>query len=206
MYLPTSPSAMVPLFNYLEQYHTISNEYKKAFEGQVYQVKIKKNKYLLSPIDQNACLYFLNSGIVRGFIKQDTKDITTWFSFGNEIIGAIRNPDEQAINSHEYLQALQDCELICIPYSFIDELYQNFPEANIIGRKMLAIQYYNASERSILSRLPNAFDRYNNLMSKKNANFNRVPLRCVASYLGIRLETLSRLRKKGIDKNQNLLH
>lgn len=196
MYLPSLSPAMVPLFNYLEQYHPISNEYKKAFEGKVYQVNIKKNKYLLSPIDQNACLYFLNSGIIRGFIKQGTKDITTWFSFGDELIGAIRNPDEQAINSLEYLQALEDCELICLPYSFIDELYQNFPEANIIGRKMLAIQYYTASERSIISRLPNAADRYNNLMSKKNANFNRVPLRCVASYLGIRLETLSRLRKK----------
>lgn len=196
MYLPTPLSTMVPFFNYLEKYHPISNEYKKAFEGRVYKVNIKKNKYLLSPIDQNACLYFLNSGIVRGFIKQDTKDITTWFSFGNEVIGAIRNPDSHANNSHEYLQALEDCELICIPYSFIDELYQNFQEANIVGRKLLAIQYYTASERSILARLPSAIDRYNHLISNENTNFNRVPMRCIASYLGIRLETLSRLKKK----------
>ncbi|TBO41719.1 Crp/Fnr family transcriptional regulator [Pedobacter kyonggii] len=159
-------------------------------------INVKKNKYLLSPIDHNACLYYLIKGLVRGFIKVGKKDITTWFSFGNEIIGAFRNPDGNAKHSTEYIQALEDAELICIPYKLIDFLYENFAEANIIGRKMLAHQYYLASERAILARIPMATERYREFEENSKVELSRIPLRYMATYLGMRLETLSRIRNK----------
>lgn len=189
-------SPFQPLFTYLEQFHPISDEYRNTYNGHAQLIKVRKNKYILSPLDHNACLYFLNSGIVRGFIKEGAKDITTWFSFGNEIIGAIRHPHENAYHSIEYLQALEDCTLICIPYTLIDILYSTFAECDLIGRKILAIQYHAASERSILARIPIAADRYKRLMASGIQEFSRVPLRYLASYLGMRLETLSRIRSK----------
>lgn len=191
-------SAFQPLFTYLGQFHSLSPSFKHAYEKNASILRIKKNKYILSPVDKNACLYYLCAGTVRGFIKDGDKDITTWFSFGNEVIGAIRHPEGSYAHSHEYLQALEDCELICIPYAFIDQLYRDFPEAEQMGRKMLAIQYYKASERSILARIPNASDRYERLMKEQSRDFRNVPLKFLSSYLGIRMETLSRIRKKEI--------
>lgn len=192
-----------PLLQYMEQYHKLSGSLIAQYEKHCKLVTIKKNKYIVSPVDSNAALYFVKSGIVRGFIKDGAKDITTWFCFGNNIVGAIRHPDLQSNHSVEYLQALEDCELIRVPYTLIDYAYSHFEEANIIGRKLLAVHYYAASERSILARIPNALRRYQKLAEGRKADLNKIPLRYLASYLGMRLETLSRIRSKELHKSGN---
>jgi CRP-like cAMP-binding protein len=187
----------------MEQYHKLSSSLIAQYEKHCSLVTIRKNKHIVSPVDNNAALYFVNSGIVRGFVKDGTKDITTWFCFGNNIVGAIRHPDLQSNHSVEYLQALEDCELIRIPYTLIDYVYSHFEEANIIGRKLLAVHYYAASERSILARIPNALRRYQKLAESRKVDLNKIPLRYLASYLGMRLETLSRIRSKELHKSED---
>ncbi|WP_316844316.1 hypothetical protein [Pedobacter psychrodurus] len=78
----------------------------------------------------------------------------------------------------------------------IDKLYAICPETNVIGRKILALQYHAASERSILARIPSAEKRYEKFLELNSYDVSKVPLRCIASYLGMRLETLSRIRSK----------
>jgi CRP-like cAMP-binding protein len=200
---PNKGSLVQPLIQYMEQYHQVSNNLIAEYEKQCSLVTVKKNKHIVSPIDSNAALFFVKSGIVRGFIKDGGKDITTWFCFGNNIVGAIRHPDIQSNHSVEYLQALEDCELIRVPYTLIDYAYSNFEETNIIGRKLLALHYYAASERSILARIPNALRRYRRLEESKKMDLNKIPLRYLASYLGMRLETLSRIRSKVLHKTED---
>ncbi|GAA4195636.1 Crp/Fnr family transcriptional regulator [Pedobacter jeongneungensis] len=197
---PDSSSFVKPLIQYMEQYHPISPVLVALYAKQCTLLTVRKNKHIVSPVDSNAALYFVVSGIVRGFIKDSDKDITTWFCFGNNIVGAIRHPDLQPNHSVEYLQALEDCELIRVPYTLIEYAYANFEEANIVGRKLLALHYYAASERSILARIPNALRRYQKLEESKKIDLNKIPLRYLASYLGMRLETLSRIRSKELNK------
>lgn len=200
---PNKSSFVQPLIQYMEQYHQVSNNLIAEYEKHCTLVTVKKNKHIVSPVDSNAALFFVKNGIVRGFIKDGTKDITTWFCFGNNIVGAIRHPDFQSNHSVEYLQALEDCELIRIPYTLIDYAYANFEETNVIGRKLLALHYYAASERSILARIPNALRRYRRLAESKKMDLNKIPLRYLASYLGMRLETLSRIRSKELHKTED---
>ncbi|WP_025146685.1 Crp/Fnr family transcriptional regulator [Pedobacter jeongneungensis] len=185
---------ILPLIKYFEQFHPLSKGFIADHVLHCRQLQVKKNKFILSPIDHNASLYFVTSGLVRGFIKDNDKDITTRFSFENETIGAIHHPDHTSHHSVEYLQALEDTELICIPFALIDSVYSLYPEANVIGRKILALQYYAASERSILARITNAASRYKRFASTKSIAVDRIPLRHLASYLGMRSETLSRIR------------
>ena len=148
-------------------------------------------------MDINNSIFFIVKGIVRGFIKDENKDITTWFSFENEIISAFKHPEEENTSSIEYLQALEDCELISIPYTLIDFLYSNYHEIAVIGRKLLELHHHSASERAILARIPTALGRFNRLQND-GLNYNRIPLRYLASYLGMRMETLSRIRSKNL--------
>ncbi|WP_231465714.1 Crp/Fnr family transcriptional regulator [Pedobacter sp. Leaf132] len=139
-------------------------------------------------------MYFLIKGLVRGFVKDGQKDISTWFVSGNEMISAIRKPNQGLRPSYEYLQALEDSELISIPYQNVDFL-SHLEETNIIRRKLLEIQHYAAAERAILARIPSAMGRFLKFESMQ-PNTNQIPLRYLASYLGMRLETLSRIRSK----------
>ncbi|WP_145854954.1 Crp/Fnr family transcriptional regulator [Pedobacter suwonensis] len=195
-----STSYLRPLFNYLEQFCPLSNVIKAQHERSCKLIHVKKNKYILSPLDSNASLYFLISGVVRGFVRDGKKDISTWFSLGNELISAIRHPDQQSGPSIEYLQALEDCKLICIPYTLMDFLYNNYPETNLIGRKLMERHHYAASERAILSRIPKATGRYRKLQ-ESGLDIDRIPQRYLASYLGVRGETMSRIRSKILEPN-----
>lgn len=184
------------VLNYFSSLSPITPGFIQEIEKNVQPVQVKKNKYILSPIDNNDDVFFVVSGLVRGFIKDDGKEITTWISLGTEFIGAIQHPGEGVQPSIEYLQALENAELVPIPRVLIDKLYATYPETNIIGRKILALQYHAASERSILARIPSAERRYEKFLELNSFDVSKVPLRCVASYLGMRLETLSRIRSK----------
>lgn len=195
--LSSEPNSFIePLFNYFKSLSPISEELMIDYRTHCCPITVKKNKFIVSPLDHNAYLFFITSGLVRGFVRNNNKEITTRFSFENEIIGAIRHPDGLESYSTEYLQALEDCHLIRIPYSLIETVYSKFPEAHIIGRKLFAIQYYAASQSAILARIPNAADRYSMFVSKGINYIDRLPVKFQASYLGMRVETLSRIRSK----------
>lgn len=169
----------------------------RELEKHTHPFLVKKNKFILSPLDNNMSIYFIVNGLVRGFIKDDMKDITTWFSFGNQFVSAIQQSSlETGVSTFEYLQALEDTELIEVPYSLLYWLYEIYPESNIIGRKILSLQCQAASNRSILARIPSAERRYERFLQQNKYDFSRVPLRCLASYLCMRLETLSRIRSR----------
>lgn len=184
------------VLNYFSSLNPITPGFIQEIEKNLQPILVKKNKYILSPIDNNDDVFFVVSGLVRGFIKDDGKEITTWISLGNEFIGAIQHPDENIQPSIEYLQALENSELVPMPRTFINKLYSSHQETNVIGRKILALQYHAASERSILARIPSAERRYKKFLELNSFDVSKVPLRCIASYLGMRLETLSRIRSR----------
>ncbi len=190
----TYPLLIQPLFNYFEQFYPLSESFINYHIKTCTFLKVKKNKFILSPLEDNNSMYFLIKGLVRGFVKDGQKDISTWFVSGNEMISAIRKPNQGLRPSYEYLQALEDSELISIPYQNVDFL-SHLEETNIIRRKLLEIQHYAAAERAILARIPSAMGRFLKFESMQ-PNTNQIPLRYLASYLGMRLETLSRIRSK----------
>ncbi|WP_165825362.1 Crp/Fnr family transcriptional regulator [Pedobacter yonginense] len=193
-----SPQALpqIELIRYFNAIQPITQSFIDTLIAETFTIQVKKNKFLLSPLEPNNYLFFVNSGMVRGFIKEDGKDISTWFSFGKEIIGAFRDPSQTVKPSIEYLQALDDCELLAIPYELIDKLYLQFPETNILSRIIFAMKYHQASERSILARIPSAQKRYERFVEMSPQGITQIPLKYIASYLGMRMETLSRIRNK----------
>ena len=191
-------SYLQPLLNYLGQFHPLSQEFIRHYEKNCSHFSIKKSKFVLCPADSNNSIFFLLKGVVRGFIKEDNKDISTWFGFEQQFIEAARNPEEKSKYSVEYIQAIEDCELIRIPYSLTNFLYGTYPEAGVIARKLLAIHYYAATERSTLARIPTALGRYLRL-ERSGMNLSRIPQRYLASYLGMRLETLSRIKNRAAE-------
>lgn len=194
------PAGINTVLNYFSDLNPISPGFIKEICNHSKIINVRKNKYVLSPLELNEAVYFIVSGIVRGFIKDEDRDITTWISMGNEFVDALKHPSDQSAPSIEYLQALEECELVVIPNGVIDKLYRNYPETNVIGRKILAAQYQRTSESSVLARIPSADRRYEWFIEKASFDINKVPLRCVASYLGMRLETLSRIRNKSVSR------
>lgn len=189
----TQPPDSSPLIDLFEFILPISDEIKRIINRDTYRVNFKKGKYIVSPLDRNKNLFFIVKGVVRGYVKDDEKEVTTWISKENDVIGTIKNL-WLTEDSDEYLQALEDVELICIPHFMSEYLYANYKEANFVGR-VLAERYYQcAQDRALLCRLSSAEKRYKRFLETNAGLEDRIALKYIASFLGIRLETLSRIR------------
>jgi len=184
-----------PLIAFFKNFHPLNEEIEKRINQDTFPISCKKNKYLVSPGDTNKFLFLIVKGIVRGFIKDGDTEVTTWISKEDEIVGTIRNLWVES-ESEEYLQALEDVDLIAIPHVLSNYLFENFTEANIVGRKMMELYYRSAEERAYICRISSAEKRYKRFLVSFPDLINRVSLKYIASFLAIRLETLSRIRTK----------
>ncbi len=185
--------SLLDFFNKLEP---LKKDIVSFARTETFVITVKRNELLDIVNQYDNCLFFVIKGFIRGYIVEEGKEITTSLNEEQRLIGKVRNPSVQQALYNEYLQALEDTELLVVPYNIIDGLYTHFPETNALGRKLLAIHYNLSQERSILSRIPSAEARYRQFLANHPDINNRVSVKFLSSYLGMRLETLSRVRSK----------
>jgi CRP-like cAMP-binding protein len=184
-----------PVVAYLNTIGHLSKEVVRQFDHHTFSINLAKGKFLLKPGSIADHLYFIVKGVVQGCIKEEEKMITTWINTENEIVGSIRtlgtnNPCE------EYLQALEKTELVAMPIEFIEFIFTNYPETNVIGRRLWEYNYRGAEERAYICRITSAEKKYKRFMNTQPELINRISLKYIASYLGMTLETLSRVRSR----------
>jgi len=190
-----TPSGHSPISDFFNMIHPISREAIVLLDEQTYPVQIARGKYLLKPGDTVPHLFFILKGVIRAFIKEDGKEITTWINEENDVVTSIRNLGLD-ISSPEYLQAIENSSLIAMPYALVEYLYEHFPESNVVGRKILEENYRGAEERAYICRIASAEKKYQHFIKTRPGLANRIPLKYVASYLNMTIETLSRVRSR----------
>lgn len=189
--MPESPSS--PLLALLETMQPLSAELRAALASRLRREELPRGTHLLQPGQVAHRLYFVERGVVRGFYLKDGREVSSWFMKEQDFIISIVSFFTQT-PSLEYVELLEDATLWSLSYSQLQHLYQQFPAFNYVGR-VLTENYYVLSERRTLNlRLQSAPARYEQLLADFPAIFQRVPLKHIASHLGLTPETLSRLR------------
>lgn len=185
-----------PLISVFKNFHELSPEIEYIINAQTFPVTFKKHKFISSPLHHNRYIFLLLKGVARGFMKDEKKEITTWIAAEYELVGNIRDLWNEDGPTDEYMQALEDVVAIAIPHATLRHLYLNFDIANYVGRKMTQMQYLAACERAYISRFQSAEKRYLRFAKIYPHLIDRVPLKHIASFLCMRLETLSRIRSR----------
>jgi CRP/FNR family transcriptional regulator, anaerobic regulatory protein len=192
---------METLLYIVSQIIAVSPALRAAIVDAVKQERFKRKDFLLSPDAVSNKIYFIESGLARGFylkhIPKDSKDITSWLMKENEFIISIvsfysRQP------SYEYIEALEDITAWSISHERIEQLYRSFPEFNAVGRVLTEKYYVQSERRAYYLRTQTAEERLRSLLADFPTIFSRVKHHHVASLLGIEAETLSRAMKKKI--------
>ena len=184
-----------PLFALADAVFPVSEGAKKYISDKIELVQVSKGTLLVTAGQHCDHLYFVNKGVLRGYVKQENKDITTWITAENELVTSISSYYKQ-IPSIENIEALEDSILASIHRNDMQYMYQHFPEVNALVRIILEKYYQDAEERAYISRLTDATAKYHRFINTKSNLLNRIPLRFIASYLGMTLETLSRIRSR----------
>jgi CRP-like cAMP-binding protein len=181
------------LFQHFKKFNSLSKEAQKAIADISSMVSIKKNQDL-QPIGKTCqTVYFINKGSARIYYTKDGIDITENFFFENSIIARVEslltgNPSRKAI------QVLEDAEIVSIKANELFKLYDTFPEIERLFRKIFEAAYVDTINRIEGIQFHSAEARYNALLQQAPDVLKRVPLKHVASYLGITQVSLSRIR------------
>jgi CRP-like cAMP-binding protein len=189
------PAAIASLLAVLNQLYPLSPEAQQYLRDHVTPCTVTKRKLLLKEGMTCEHIYFIVKGALRGFTREGQKDITTWITVENELVSSILSLDER-VKSIENIQALEKCELLSLTLAELEVMYERFPECNILARKILQRYYADAEQRAFIARLTKAENKYRYFLKRHPVLSNRIPLKYIASYLGVTLETLSRIRKK----------
>jgi CRP-like cAMP-binding protein len=98
------------------------------------------------------------------------------------------------VPSQEYIQATDHCLVSLVPFSLFNQMRTQYPQ--MAQGDLLIIQHYCCwlEKRVYNLQVHTAKERYLNLLATQPELVQKIPLSYVASYLGITLETLSRIR------------
>jgi len=138
-------------------------------------------------------IYFIKKGFVRAFYYKGNSEYTSWFMGDGDIIVSVYS-FFSGKPSFENIEVLEDSTLQSINWDQLQYLYKNFPEFNLVGRIITEQYYIRSEERAISLQTLAAKQRYDKLLSEYPGILQRASLGQIASYIGIKQETLSRIR------------
>jgi CRP-like cAMP-binding protein len=171
----------------------LDNETMNALQSISSDKKYKKGDLLLRQNEICGKSYLIISGIARKYYLNDGKEITTELYFENDSAVSFDSYTLQK-PSREFIEALTDVT-VSITH------YQAFQDAKVKHPKLLTLdlmfaEYYGmwVENRLFEFQTMTATERYLEILNKSPHIIQTIPLGIIASYLGISLETLSRIR------------
>ncbi len=184
----------IELIKKLEQFISLS-EKESIIIKQLFQIKkIKKNDYFLREGQVSTHICFVKKGLFRYYFDQEGEEKT--FSFGHE--GCFMADYESfvpQIPTLQNIQALEDSEILTISYNDLQEFYNKIKNAERFGR--LAMEY---AIIDVIKELKSFYkdsqkQRYEIFIQKYPEVLQRIPQYHIASYIGVKPQSLSRIRK-----------
>jgi len=160
------------------------------------QVKqLKRKEFLLREGQICSNSYFINNGCLRYFYNVKGEEITGQFFFENGWYADYGSylsgkPSEQNI------EALEKTELLVLPKASLDELFMEIPTFEKFGRLMAEKAFLGMRQYTEMVTKQTAEERYLNLVKDRPKVIERIPQHYIASYLGIKAPSLSRIRKR----------
>ncbi len=155
---------------------------------------LKKNEIFIDEGEIAKYIAFTNKGYLRVYYNHDgdeiTRDITPLHSFATALPSFVSETP-----SFEIVRAITDCELVIIHKKDLEYLYSHYPNWERFGRKIIEEMFVESQRRVYSFITETAEDRYRMLMKQYPDMIREVPLKYIADFIGIKLQSLSRLRK-----------
>ncbi|HCR55086.1 MAG TPA: Crp/Fnr family transcriptional regulator [Cytophagales bacterium] len=186
------------LFDFISKYVTLTEAEKNAIVSLDLFRTLKKGTTILKKGQKSKDSYFVLEGCIRIYYIIDGDEKTTAFYTEME---ALTPPCVVSKTPSEYYVSCVEDSILLISNSDMEaEINSKFPKFDLMCRKLseelLAKQRIDFDEFKTSS----PEQRYLNLLQKRPDLIQRVPQHQLASYLGIKPQSLSRLRARILEK------
>lgn len=192
---------------YFEAISPISDEDWAFFSSRLHKHTVPKRTVFLKTGQVAEHISFIQTGSVRLVIPNEDpeKDITFGFGGEEEFISAYDSFITQTPSVYQ-LETLTDTILWSISYTDLQAVYQHTIIGNRIGRGIAESLFLQKSKREQALLQDTAEQRYLALLKDRPRLFKTIPLKYLASYIGITPQALSRIRKRLTEKGFTAQH
>ncbi len=188
------------LFDFISKYISLTEEEKQAILSLDLFRTTKKGTILLKEGQKSKEEYFVLKGCIRKYYDIDGEEKTT--AFYTEMEGVTPHCAKNNAPSEYYISCVEDTILSVSTAEMGVEVNSKFPKfeimCRILSEELLAKQQIDFDEFKTSS----PEQRYLNLLQKRPDLVQRVPQHLLASFLGIKPQSLSRLRARILEKNK----
>jgi CRP/FNR family transcriptional regulator, anaerobic regulatory protein len=190
-----SNKGIEPLINYISSFFSVGEKdidlFFKAFKHSFFP----KGSVLEKESSLVQKLYFINTGFIRTFSDEDGEEITTRLSGKGTFVTSF-NSFISGDNSRETIKCVSDCELLYITKSTYKELTNESVIWTSFCKQVYEreIEFNLQRNRDFLALT--AKERYLKLFAEQPEIVQHIPIQYIASYIGIKPESLSRIRRK----------
>lgn len=184
---------MDSLIAYLQHIKPLSPEAIQAIKEVCAPLTIRKGKDLQSIGQTCRTIYFIEKGCARIYYYKDGTDVTEYFAFENSLVARVESLFTGK-PSRKGIQILEDSDIIALNAVELKKRYDRYPEIERLFHKVTEAGYVETVNRLESLQFHSAEERYKDLLEAHPEIIQRVPLKYIASYLGITQVSLSRIR------------
>jgi CRP/FNR family transcriptional regulator, anaerobic regulatory protein len=176
-------------------FQKLTKEDKDLFDSLLNRSKFQKGTILIKENTVADKMFYIVKGACRSYFIKDGEPITDFFffenSFATDFASWCSNKPSTLI-----LECIEDCELDSIHKKDLEKLYATNHAFSEIGRIMAEYSYLEIEERMRLLHTESLEIKYYWMIQNFPQIFQRVPQHFIATYLGVKPQSLSRLRAK----------
>lgn len=183
------------LIEHFKQISSLSEESEKVLYSLIKVQTITKNEELQSIGKTCQTLYFLKSGLARIFYFHDGIDVTEGF-YGPFALIARAESLFGGLPSKKGIQVFEESDVWSISTKELFSIYDNHRDIERLFMRLFERSYVQTIQRIENLQFHTAEERYELLVKDQPEVLRRVPLKYIASFLGITQVSLSRIRAK----------
>jgi CRP-like cAMP-binding protein len=184
---------MKELSEFIQSRLAIKDEDLQVIISRFKRKTLKKGQLVLKRGQVASQYFYIKSGGLRFFYGEFSEQLTAWIVFQNEFFTEISSLSTQTPTRFN-IEAIEETELIYIDKSDMDGLYKEFPVWQEFGRMIWEAMAVRKIDKIISFQTQSAEERYLDFIANSEL-VKRIPVKQIASYLGITPNALSRIRK-----------
>ncbi len=180
---------------FLESFNHFTQEEIDSILGEANRKKVAGGTLLFLEGQVFSSLWFIEKGLIRAYRIIDGQDFTYFFFTENQFAVDYQSYLTQ-VPSPLFFEALTETTYLEFSRATIARLYDTFPRFERLGRRMAEQAYLSAANRLKEFQTDDLETRYVKLIDRDPELFQRVPQHHIATYLGVKPQSLSRIRAK----------
>lgn len=181
--------------NYFSKISPLTKEESAGIAESMKVKTFKKGDFLLREGQISKNTYFILEGLVREYVLSDGDEKTTNFLSEEQWAISLGSLSAEQPSAHSWI-CMEDTTVVIGDEKQAQELFEQFPRFETISRMIMEKAMIEQKEALTSYYSDSPEQRYLKLLKSRPGLIRRVPQYHLASYIGVKPESLSRIRKR----------